>query len=79
MIDYYVITEPQHQISIQMQNNKALELEYVNEKLSEQANIENKSGYKLDVGDKVRLIESKHILKKIDIMLLLFIFLSRIS
>jgi hypothetical protein len=47
-----------------MQNDKALEIEYIVNKLSEQANVENQSGYKLDVGDKVRLIKSKHIMKK---------------
>jgi hypothetical protein len=46
-----------------MQNNKALKVNYIVEKLKEQANIENKPEYKLDVGDKVGLIEIK-ILKK---------------
>jgi hypothetical protein len=49
---------------IQMQNDKTLEVNYIIDKLKEQANIENQTGYKLDVGDKVRLIESKHTLKK---------------
>jgi hypothetical protein len=44
--------------SIQMQNNKALEVEYIVEKLAEQSYIENKSGYKLDASDKVHLLET---------------------
>jgi hypothetical protein len=48
----------------QMQKNKALEVEYIIDTLSEQANIENKPGYKLDIGDKVPLIDIKHTLKK---------------
>jgi hypothetical protein len=36
----------------QMQNYKQLENEYTINKLSKQANIENKPGYKVDVGDK---------------------------
>jgi hypothetical protein len=48
----------------QRQNDKQLEVNYMITKLSEQANVENKSGYKVDVGDKVRLIESKHTMKK---------------
>jgi hypothetical protein len=39
--------------SKQMQNNKTLEVEYIVNKLSEQANIENQPGYRLNVGDKV--------------------------
>jgi hypothetical protein len=37
----------------QMQNNKELEVNYIIDKLKEQANVENQSGYKLDIGDKV--------------------------
>jgi hypothetical protein len=48
----------------QIQNDKQLEIEYIIHKLSEQANVENKPGYKVDVGDKVRLIENKHTMKK---------------
>jgi hypothetical protein len=48
----------------QMQNDKTLEVNYIIDKLKEQANIENQTGYKLEVGDKVRLIESKHTMKK---------------
>jgi hypothetical protein len=48
----------------QMQNDKELEVNYIITKLSEQANVENKPGYKLNVNDKVRLIESKHTMKK---------------
>jgi hypothetical protein len=33
-----------------------LEIEYIVNKLSEQANVENQNGYKLNVGDKVRLM-----------------------
>jgi hypothetical protein len=40
----------------QMQNDKTLEVNYIIDKLKEQDNVENQSGYKLDVGDKVRLI-----------------------
>jgi hypothetical protein len=47
-----------------MQNDKQFEIEYIINKLSEQANVENKPGYKVDVGYKVRLIESKHTMKK---------------
>jgi hypothetical protein len=50
--------------SIQMQSDKQLEVNYIIDKLKEQANIENQTGYKLDIGDKVRLIESKHTMKK---------------
>jgi hypothetical protein len=32
-----------------MQNDKALEVNYIVEKLKEQANIDNKSGYLFDV------------------------------
>jgi hypothetical protein len=46
------------------QNNKELEVDYIIDKLKEQANVENQSGYKLEIGDKVRLIESKHTMKK---------------
>jgi hypothetical protein len=35
-----------------MQNSKEWEVNYYVEKLSEQANIDNKSGYKLDVAIK---------------------------
>jgi hypothetical protein len=38
----------------QMQNDKALEIEYIINKLSEQANIENQPGYKVAVNYKVR-------------------------
>jgi hypothetical protein len=48
----------------QMQNDKQLEVNYIITKLSQQANVENKPGYKLDIGNKVRLIESKHKMKK---------------
>jgi hypothetical protein len=48
----------------QMQNCKELEVEYIINKLSEQANVENNLGYKVDVGDKIRLIENKHTMKK---------------
>jgi hypothetical protein len=48
----------------QMQNDKQLEVNYIITQLSEQANVENTSGYKLDIGDKVRLIESTHTMKK---------------
>jgi hypothetical protein len=48
----------------QMQNVKQLEIEYIINKLSEQANVENKPGYKVDIDDKVRLIENKHTMKK---------------
>jgi penicillin V acylase-like amidase (Ntn superfamily) len=41
-----------------------LEIEYIVNKLAEQANIENKPGYKVNIGDKVRLIENKHTMKK---------------
>jgi hypothetical protein len=47
-----------------MQNNKELEGNYIVDKLKEQANVENQSGYKIAIGDKVRLIESKHAMKK---------------
>jgi hypothetical protein len=47
-----------------MQNEKTLEVNYIIDKLKEQANIENQSSYKLDVGDKVGLIESKHTMTK---------------
>jgi hypothetical protein len=49
---------------IQMQNDKQLEVNYIIDKLSEQANVENQPEYKVEVGDKVRLIESKHTMKK---------------
>jgi hypothetical protein len=49
---------------IHMQNNKVLEVNYIITKLSEQPNVENTLGYKLDIGDKVPLIESKHTMKK---------------
>jgi hypothetical protein len=49
---------------IQMQNDKTLEVNYIIDKLKEQADIENQLGYKLAIGDKVRLIESKHTMKK---------------
>jgi hypothetical protein len=42
----------------QMQNDKELEIEYIINKLSEQTTIENKPRYKVDVGDKVSLIEN---------------------
>jgi hypothetical protein len=58
-----------------MQNNKALEINYIIEKLSEQANIENKSGYKIDIRDKVRLIETKHTMKKTRDNVTLFYFI----
>jgi hypothetical protein len=61
-----------------MQNNKAFEVEYNIEKLAEQANIENKPGYNLSIIDNVRLKDTKHTLKKIDIILLLFTLLSQI-
>jgi hypothetical protein len=48
----------------QMQNDKQLEVNYVITKLSEHANVENQPGYKVDISDKVRLIESKHTMKK---------------
>jgi hypothetical protein len=63
----------------EMQNNKALEIECIVNKLYEQANIENKSGYKLTAGDKVRLIDNKHTLKKTRYNVTHFILLSRIS
>jgi hypothetical protein len=47
-----------------MQKDKQLEVNYIITKLSEQANVENTPGYKLDIGDKVRLIESQHTMKK---------------
>jgi hypothetical protein len=43
--------------SHQIQNDKELEVNYIIDKLNERANVENRSGYKLDVGEKVRLIE----------------------
>jgi hypothetical protein len=48
----------------QMQNDKELEVNYIINKLSEQANVENQPRYKLNVGYKVRLIENKHTMKK---------------
>jgi hypothetical protein len=48
----------------EMQNNKGLEVNYIIDKLKEQANIEKQIEYKLDIGDKIRLIESKHTMKK---------------
>jgi hypothetical protein len=39
-----------------MQNDKELEVNYVIDKLKEQANIENASGYSLAIGDNVQLI-----------------------
>jgi hypothetical protein len=53
---------------IQMQNDKTFEVEYIINKLPERANTENQPRYKLNVDDKVRLIENKHIIKKVDIM-----------
>jgi hypothetical protein len=47
-----------------MQNDKQLEIEYIINKLFEQANVENKPRYKVDIRDKVRLIENKHTMKK---------------
>jgi penicillin V acylase-like amidase (Ntn superfamily) len=47
-----------------MQNDKTLEVNYIIHKLSEQANVENQLEYKLNLGDKVRLIENKHTMKK---------------
>jgi hypothetical protein len=47
-----------------MQNNNRLEVEYIVVKLCEHANIEHKYGYKVDIGDKAPLMESKHTLKK---------------
>ena len=49
---------------IQMQNDKVLEVNYIIEKLYEQANIENQPGYTVNIGDKVRLIENKHTMRK---------------
>jgi penicillin V acylase-like amidase (Ntn superfamily) len=49
---------------IQMQNNKELEVNYSVEKLAEQTNIENQSGYSVDIGDRVQLIENKQTMKK---------------
>jgi hypothetical protein len=40
----------------QMKNDKLLEVNYIINKLTELANIENKPGYKGDVEGKVRLI-----------------------
>jgi hypothetical protein len=47
-----------------MQNNKALAVNYIFKKLSDQANIDYKSRYSLDIFDKIRLIEFKHTMKK---------------
>jgi hypothetical protein len=47
-----------------LQNDKQLEVNYIITKLSEQANVENKPGYKLAVNDKVRLIENNYTMKK---------------
>jgi hypothetical protein len=48
----------------QKQNDKALEVNYIINKLSEQANVENKPGYKVKVGDKVQLRKNNYTMKK---------------
>jgi hypothetical protein len=48
-----------------MRNNKNLEVEYIIESISKQDSIEHSPAYKLNINNKVRLIEkNKTLLKK---------------
>jgi hypothetical protein len=47
-----------------MQNDKELAVNDIMDKLKEQVKVENPIGYSLAIGNKVRLIENKHTMKK---------------
>jgi hypothetical protein len=57
-----------------------IKVNYIVDKLKAQANVDNTPGYSLAIGDKVRLIENKHIMKKTRYNItFFFILLSRLS